>query len=521
METAGLNLIELEVIETSRSTADFLKTPRELAQHLVKAIPAGNKPDVEAAIDIATLTDLHMGAGAWEKLNDGEREQMRTTYRRLLVEIVAGYSQSDFGKPAMRLLHVEEKGETAEAVCLWTPGDVLVKLRFLRRGDAWRLVDVVQSDTGLAIAAETMQATITAIEKIRAGEKPPEIEMSDFIRVLFLMDKDRAKAVAVVDELLKAKPKDQGLRFLKVLSLMEGDNRDQAEKILRELSAENYAPAVSRLADYLSGSEEGDDAKTSLEMYKLYTKLEPYDSRGFSNLGDAYDDNELFTEAEAAYRKAIELDPATLGHYQSLIELLVTQGRFAEVKPLLATGEKVQTADEDLFGAVMRDLWIFEKAKEAEALAASEPLRMKTNATANLWLATILAKGDRYVDAERHFNASALLDKKSAQPHLGLALLYRKQSRWLAALKAADKAISLDATDSEGHYQRACALARLKRINEAMASLAKAVELDPDQVDFMVDEEDLKPLSTLPAFKKLIPEPAKAEPGQPQPQLQF
>ncbi len=42
-----------------------------------------------------------------------------------------------------------------------------------------------------------------------------------------------------------------------------------------------------------------------------------------------------------------------------------------------------------------------------------------------------------------------------------------------------------------------------------MASLEKAVELDPDQVDYMVDEEDLKPLASLPAFKKLIPEPVK------------
>jgi hypothetical protein len=51
-----------------------------------------------------------------------------------------------------------------------------------------------------------------------------------------------------------------------------------------------------------------------------------------------------------------------------------------------------------------------------------------------------------------------------------------------------------------------------------MASLTKAVELDADQTDYMVEEEDLKPLYNLPAFKKLIPEPEKPQtPSQPAP----
>jgi Flp pilus assembly protein TadD len=513
--SAGLKLIELEVMETSRSTADFQKTPRALAEHLVKAIPAGDKSEVEAAIDIATLTDLHMGAGAWAKLNDREREQMWSAYRRVLAEIVIGYGRSEFGKPHLRLLHVEAKGDTAEAFCVFDPSDLLVKLRFLRRNEVWHLVDVVQADTGLAIAAEHMQATIAAIEKVRAGEKPSELGMSDFIRVLLLMKKDGAKSAALADELLKVKPKDTGLRFLKAISLLGGEKTSDGEKILRELSAENYAPAVYRLADYLNGSEEGDDAKVSLEMYERYTKLEPHDSRGFTSLGNVYDRLDRAVDAEAAYRKALEIDPGASESRLNLIELLVLQSRFNEAKPLFVAGEQ---SDEDLFGTVMRDLLILEEYQVAEKFAASEPARMKTSALANINFGRILSNLDRHAEAERHFNAAALLDPKSTEPHVGLAMLYRKQSRWLPALKAADKAISLDAEDSEGHYQRACALARLRRIKEAMASLTKAVELDADQTDYMVEEEDLKPLYNLPAFKKLIPEPEKPQtPSQPAP----
>jgi tetratricopeptide (TPR) repeat protein len=254
-------------------------------------------------------------------------------------------------------------------------------------------------------------------------------------------------------------------------------------------------------------------------MYERYTKLEPWDSRGFTNLGNAYDQIDRAIEAEAAYRKALELDPGTSESHLNLIELLVLQSRFNEVKPLLVAGEKFE--EEDLFGTVMRDLLILEEYQIAEKFVASEAARLKTSALGNIYFARILSNLDRHAEAERHFNAAAVLDTKSTEPHIGLATLYRKQSRWLQALKAADKAISLDAEDSEAHYQRACALARLRRIKEAMASLAKAVELDGDQVEYMVEEEDLKPLYNLPAFKKLLPEPEKpGTPTQPAPQAQ-
>jgi Flp pilus assembly protein TadD len=55
----------------------------------------------------------------------------------------------------------------------------------------------------------------------------------------------------------------------------------------------------------------------------------------------------------------------------------------------------------------------------------------------------------------------------------------------------------------------ACALARLGRVKEAMLALEKSVDLDPDQSDYIADEADLKALSALPAFKKLLPVPAE------------
>lgn len=131
------------MLEAKRTVADFQKSPRALAQHLIEAIPAGHQPDVEATIDLATLTDEFMGAGTWSKMTDRERDQMSSAYRRLLYEIVNGYGKDKLSSlpPRMRLLLLEEKGETAEAICLHGAFELMLKLRFVRRNDAWYLVE--------------------------------------------------------------------------------------------------------------------------------------------------------------------------------------------------------------------------------------------------------------------------------------------------------------------------------------------------------------------------------------------
>jgi Flp pilus assembly protein TadD len=515
LTSAALNLIELEVLETKRTAADFQKTPRALAEHLVKAIPTKDKPEIEAAIDLPTLTDEYMGAGAWAKLNHREREQMWSAYRRVVLEIIGGYKETEFDQSSLRLLHAEEKGDTAEAICLAGSIELLVKLRFVRRDDAWRLVDFVQADTGLSVATEMLGPTIAAIEKIRAGEKPSANSMSDFVRLLFLLDKDATKALTLADELLKSKPKNQGLRQLKAMALINSKKLEAAETLLTELSDEKYAPAVYRLAVFLSDSEDEKDTKKSLEMYQRYTSLEPHDPRGFRGLAIAYDNAEQPVQAEAAYRQALEVDPAETSNYLNLIEFLILHDRVGEIRPLLAAGENHQGANEDFFGTIIQDLYFQENSKLVEKFAASEPARMKSSALANLSLGRILTREERYSEAERLLNTAAQLDRKSADPHIALAILHRKQSRWSAALKSADLAEGLNAEDSEAHYQRACALARLGRIKDAMSALSKSVELDPDQAEYIADEADLKSLASLPAFKKLLPEPEKAEKPQP------
>jgi tetratricopeptide (TPR) repeat protein len=450
-----------------------------------------------------------MGQGAWSKMNDREKEKMWSAYRRIIEEIVTGYGNSYSSNMRLRLLHLEEKENEAEATCRLYRSDLLLKLRFVRRNGLWSLVEIQQSDTGLLTFSDTLQTTISAIEKVHAGQKPPRVGLTDFARVLLLMREDAAKAVAFADNALKAKPADKGLRLLKALSLLQADKEADGVKLLRELSNEDYAPAIYKLARNLSAAKDEPSRKETVKLWERYTSLEPYDPRGFRNLGIAHKVIGDLGPAEAAYRKAIEIDPAGSAAYLHLVLLLAANERVAEVKPVLVAYDEHKDTDEDVFESAIRELFFADERAAAEKLAASEPARVKTSSAVNVLLGRIHMDAGRYTTAFTDFTIAAQLDKKSSGPYVMIAELHRKQSRFAAALKAADQAINLDKEDSEAHYQRACALARLGRLKDAMSALERSIELDDDQLDYIADEADLKPLSALPAFKKLLAPPAE------------
>jgi tetratricopeptide (TPR) repeat protein len=494
-----LSLIELEVLEARRSVTEFQKTPKALTQHLLNAIPAGTKSDIEAVLDLGILTDELVGAGAWSKMNDAERNQMSSAYRRALHEIVEGYGSQN-SRARMRLLHLEEKDNSAEAICLLAPYDVLVKLRLIRRDNTWYLVELVQSDVNLHSVAEAVRPTISSIENARAGRKIV-IMPTDVTRVLLLRRTNIPKALEVAEGAVKTKPSDPNLRFLKALTLLDlAKKKDEAIELLRELSNEGYVPAVYKLADELYLLDDEKKKAEAVTLYKRYTELEPYDPRGFRDLAAGSDNANQPAEAEAAYRKSIELNPASVGGYVDFITFLIIHDRMKEVRPWLETAEKLKDDGTDVFGTVMES---FDLAY-AEKFAAAEPSRMKASFDANLALGRMYSEAERYPAALGYLQTAARLDKTTTDAHILIAYVHRKQKRYNAALRAAQQAIAIDDSDGDARYELACALARLGRIKEAMTTLEKALETSPDHVLWMADEADLKPLAHLPAFKKLL-----------------
>jgi tetratricopeptide (TPR) repeat protein len=509
---AALNLLDVEVVATRRTVAEFQKSAKALAEHLVKAIPAVNKSDLEATIDLATLTDELMGAGAWNELNERERDLMSSAYRRALQKIL-GDSQGGFYSN-LHLLHLDEKGDRAEALLFNSPDDLLMRLRLLRRDDVWYLVEVVHPDPGLQITAETFSPVIKSIEASRAGKQTTPNAASDFEKVMALIAADEIeKALETVDRALQAKPKDQALRFLKVQVLysVEEDKKEEYTRLLTELSNEQpaYAPALYDLASVLS-EEKPEEA---IEVYKRYSTLEPHDPRGYREVAGLYENSKETALAEAAYRKAIAVDPFEIPAYEDLATFLIRSGRVNEVPAVLLASDKYATEEDDVLATVFSQLEEEMTLGDAARLAVAEEQRLKKSVWANLALSDIYVREKRYVLALAIMKRAALIDPKLARPHIAMSTAYLRQSRLNEALKAVDRALSLEQNNIAAHYRRATVLARLGRRKEAMAALEKSIELDSVVLTWLNEEDDFKSLRTLPAFKKLLADAEKLTSG--------
>ncbi len=511
----ALDLIELEVLAAAHSVADFQRSPKSLAEELSKSISAGESGILETALDLPVLTDELMGQASWATMNDSERDQLSSAYRRVLFEITLGY-KDDAEEPAgLRILRVSETGDRAEALCL-TTSNVLVKMRLMRLGKVWYLTEILQVDTDLSIVAETMRPALQTIEDRRAGRKPRLTGTSDFVRVLLMLDKDAGKAVELADRLLKDNAGNQRILYVKALALIANETTaDEGEKLLGQLAAESvrkpFIPAVYRLATRFNHSEDEVERKTAVQMFERYVALEPFDPRGHLGLAAAYDSIKQVAAAEAAYRKAIDCDPENSVGYLSLIAQLLSQDRFIDVATVLAEGEKRVGSEDDLFGSVMSDLHSLEDLALAKRFAASQPERMNSSVNANIYLAWSYIEGNLALEALPLLKRAALLDRKSVDPLLVMAEAYRKLARWKAALDVSDQALVMDSKSAYAHYQRACALARLRRTQDAMAALNRAVELEPFRVHFIKEEKDLQALKSIPAFQKLIEEASKEQ----------
>src|SRR5262249_1176014 len=156
--------------------------------------------------------------------------------------------------------------------------------------------------------------------------------------------------------------------------------------------------------------------KETVKLWERYTSLEPHDPRGFRDLGLAYSMIGNLGPAEAAFRKAIELDPAGSDAYLHLVLLLAVNERLAEVKPVRVACDEHKDTDEDVFESAMHELYFADELAAAEKLAASEPSRVKGSSGVNLLLGRIHLDAGRYTAAFNHFTIAAQLDKKSSEP---------------------------------------------------------------------------------------------------------
>jgi tetratricopeptide (TPR) repeat protein len=470
---------------------------------LGKALAAGNQSVIETALDLGIVTDQLMGTGELERMSDEERNQMLAVFRRTQLEIIFEYKQTSADNK-FRFVHLDEKDDRAEALYL-SPLDDFLKLHLINRKGTWYLVEIVQADTGLHVIAESLAPVITAIRQARSGHKQV-VARSEFVRTLVLSGTKPEKAIEIADQALKADPSNQGLRFAKATALINAKRKEEGQKLLNELTNEQpaYLPAVYKLASFFDFSKNADDQKQGAELYRRYITMEPNDPRGHKMIAMIYEQDNDLTQAKIEYRKAIECDPDNWSGYYDLVYFLVDHDRISELSGVFESSDQHPDAGADIFGSIIESLYFDEEGELAEKLATSQPARMKTSFLGNLNLARYFVENGSPIKALPLLSTATQLDKKSAEPYVTMVNAYRGLARWTSGLRAADKAIELEPKNGEAHYERACVLTRLGRTSEAIRELTTSIEIQPGRAFSVAHEKDLKGLSSLPAYKKIL-----------------
>jgi tetratricopeptide (TPR) repeat protein len=511
---AALNLIEFEVLEAPRTVPEFQRDATKLVEKICEDLTASRKESLELALDVAQLTDEHMGAGSWLAMTDRERDQMSSAYRRLVSELTLAFRRAPSYNSRVRLVSVTQSGDRASALAVSSYA-TLVRFTLARRAGVWTLIDIVYPDSGYRAVSESLQPVIQTILTARAGKHPVRSSMSPQTQILFALQavdstEDRIEeALRVADKALKEDPKNQTLRHLKALCLSAEDDPKKTEEALamwQQLSGEDppFAPSLLSLADHFQ-SEGSEDSKRAIELLNRYAELVPDNPQPHGSLAGLYETEGDLPSAEAARRAEIARDPRETDHYTDLAELMVVQKRYQEACSVIDEGAKHGSTADELFADLFLNLSLNEREDGAEALAAAMPERLNRNADALVTLADMRITSERARDALPLVTRALKIAPDKVEAHNTLAMAYRKLSKWRPALAAADAAIKLDAEDGDAHYNRACALSRLGRKRAALSSLKRAIELDEDWLEYLAEEDDLKPLAQLPEFKKLIP----------------
>jgi tetratricopeptide (TPR) repeat protein len=508
---AALNLVQVEVLEAPRGVADFQKDPRALAEKLSQELPRGNLTALTSALDLSVLMNEATRLGTWDSLSDAERELMSAGYRRVLLEISAGFRQ-EADVHDLRLLQVNTSGDTAEAVLIepsyQSHNDSLLKLFFVHREGGWFLTEFLQMDSDYHIIAEMLQPSIRTILDRRSNKSAPAQSTSQVVRILIAIARNPSAAIAMADRALQAEPNSQRLRHLKALALARNEKGEDAIRLWEGLAAEQkpFPPALLNLAEHNFGEENPEKKELAIKLFKQYGELVPEDPRPHTPLAELHEYFKDDVDAEAEYRAALKSDPKNTEIYVDFATFLAIRKRFKEAVRAFDEAHEASPAD-DFFGDLMTRLFLNDERIVSEEFARSQPQLMDKSATANLYLAYIRIDHGGSLQAMPLLRKAAALKGDWADPYVAMARADRKLRNWGAALNAADAAIKIDAEDSEAHLQRACALARLGRTNEALDALTKAVDLDPELPALLGDEADLKTLATNPAFKKLLAEP--------------
>lgn len=181
------------------------------------------------------------------------------------------------------------------------------------------------------------------------------------------------------------------------------------------------------------------------EVNNITLKLNFGKDKPYLELGNIYNAEGDYGQAETAFKQAIEINPQNYDAY-------IISGLFY-----------LQQGDYDQATAV------FKQAVELNA----------TKADAYIWLGVCYKDQGKY-NPEELFNKAIQLNPKGELAYLGLGQYFQEQGRYAEAKNTYEKAIQVNPSNPEGHRGLGWCYHQLKDYDRAEAAFKKVIELAPE-----------------------------------------
>jgi tetratricopeptide (TPR) repeat protein len=210
---------------------------------------------------------------------------------------------------------------------------------------------------------------------------------------------------------------------------------------------------------------------------------DPKNFQAWFDLGFVYNAQGNLTESIAAYRKSVAAKPDVFESNLNLGISLAKAGQPDAEQYLRAATTLKPTAqvDEGQARAWLSLADVLEASKPDEAIAAYQRAAalMPKDPEPHLAAAALLAKANRFADAEQEYKQVLVITPGSNEALFGLANIYTRGNRFLDAQPILEKIVTLHPDDVQARLQLSKVLVLMGKNDEAVASAQAASKLDP------------------------------------------
>ncbi|MGH9845725.1 MAG: tetratricopeptide repeat protein [Blastocatellia bacterium] len=466
------------------------------------------------AFDLSLAVEESLGPEVAARLTAKQRAALKAAFDRVVAGIWETWN-ADEPEP-VRVLERDVKPDRAALTVL--RGEDLLRLRLASRNGAWFITEHEILDEALAEFADAF-AGVTRPGTSRAPIYEAPIESGPRMADALIAGQDEKPELLLMKyRLLDAQRFEQIV--VKPDRELNPNQSDQLDQMLKHLTTSwpDFAPGRLARGRALLYSDDVDpgaisplsqDADAAIAELTAYARLAPYDPRPHRDLAYAFEQQEKFPEAEAALRRAVELDPAYLNHHRALVVFHLIREEPEKARSGFARMLKA-APDPDAAFEELRMEYSVERPTEDDGIAIESllltfPKELEKSYAGWALLALAQSVQNKLPAAVKSLQRAMAIETNPPIPedYAILSMLYRSQRRFPEALNAADQAIRLDAALTDAYLERACSLAQLGRKREALAALKQIRKIDPEGY-FSPDEPDLQPLASLPEFKAVV-----------------